>query len=363
MFTTPPASTRGRPLPRSLVALAVAALAAAALVGAELPTECRADADGRLARHEFRQVHMGAPFTIVLYAPDEAMARRAADAAFARIAELDCSLSDYLPESELSRLSATAGSDRAVRVSEDLWNVLAAAQRFARESDGAFDVTVGPYTRLWRRAARQRQLPPAERLEEAQAAVGWRHMELDQRDRSVRLARPGMRLDLGAIGKGYAADAALAVLARHGLASVLVDAGGDVTCGDPPPDERGWRIGVAPLAGDGPPQRWLLVARGAVATSGDAFQHVEIDGRRYSHLVDPRTGLGLTQSSSVTVIASNGTAADALASAVSVLGVQRGLRLVAQHEGVEALIIRRCDDGTIESCESPGWARFAAEPR
>jgi thiamine biosynthesis lipoprotein len=200
-----------------------------------------------VARYEFAQPHMGTEFVVRLYAATEADAEAAAEAAFARIAELDGRLSDYQSESELSRLSRSSGGDEAVRVSDDLWIVLSAARRFSEASDGAFDVTVGPYVRLWRRARRTGQLPTSERLAQAREAVGYRFIELDAADQSVRLVRPNMRLDLGAIAKGYAADKALAVLRNHGIPRALVSGGGDMAIGDPPPGEPGWRIAIAPL--------------------------------------------------------------------------------------------------------------------
>jgi thiamine biosynthesis lipoprotein len=157
--------------------------------------------------------------------------------------------------------------------------------------------------------------------------------------------RPGMRLDLGAIAKGYATDEALAVLRRLGLPRALVNASGGISAGAPPPGRDGWRVAVAPLEPDAPPSQFLRVVNGAVATSGDTWQFVEIDGKRYSHIIDPRTGWGLTTHSSVTVLAPDGMTADGLATAVSVLGPQEGLALVEQTPGVAALIVLAGQNG------------------
>lgn len=294
---------------------------------------------------------MGVPFKIILYAADEAAAKGAFEAAFARIAALDRILSDYDPQSELSRLSRTAGSGRKTPLSGDLWNVLARAQALARQTDGAFDVTVGPYVRLWRRARRQKQLPDDERLAQARNAVGYNWLRLDANDRSAQLVRGDMRLDLGGIAMGYAVDEALAVLGQRGITRALVDASGDIAVGDPPPGKSGWTIGVVPLAADGTPSVTIKLAHAAVTTSGDAFQHVEIDGRRYSHIVDPRTGLGLSDQSGVTVIAPDCITADSLATATSVLGPQAGLQLIEGTPGAAALIVRQADNG-VETFQS-----------
>lgn len=305
-------------------------------------------------RFEFTQVEMVVPIKIVLYAPDEEQAEEAAQAAFARILQLNGIMSDYDQNSELRRLGETSGHGKAVPVSPELWQVLSHAQTLSARSQGAFDVTVGPMVQLWRRARRQRELPSDERMTAARPLVGYRLLRLDPQHRAVELLEPGMRLDLGGIAKGYAADEALEVLAKRGIRSALIDAGGDVVLGDAPPGKPGWRIGVARLEVDGPPSHVLVLSRAAIATSGDRWQYVEIGGTRYSHLVDPRTGLGLTDHSSVTVVAPDGITADGLASAVSVLGPEEGLKLIEDTPGVEALIVR-APEGKIEKYESTGW--------
>ena len=310
-----------------------------------------------LKRFEATQPHMGTPFTIVLHAPDQATADNGFAAAFARIKALDERLSDYKAESELSLLSAAAPTKRPVPLSEDLFRVLVEAQKFSTASDGAFDVTVGPLTKLWRRSRRQKQLPAPEALQDALAAVGYKQLRLDARSRTAQLLKPNMRLDLGGIGQGFAADEALAELRKLGLTRALVNASGDIMAGDAPPGEAGWKIGIAPLSPAEPPSRFLMVANRAVSTSGDAFQFVEIDGRRYSHIVDPRTGLGLSTRASVTIVAPNCTTADALATAVCVLGPAKGMQLVATNADVACLFVHvEMDEAKTKA--SPGFERF-----
>jgi thiamine biosynthesis lipoprotein len=302
---------------------------------------------------------MAVPVRIVLYAPENAAATRAAEAAFSRIRQLNAILSDYDPESELRRLSSAAAEGKAVPVSKDLWQVLSQSQELSRRSAGAFDVTVGPAVRLWRRARRRHALPSPQRLRAARKLVGYQFVRLDSQHRAVELLKPGMQLDLGGIAKGYAVDEALAVLRQQGIGRALVDAGGDIVVGDPPPGKNGWRIGVTRLKADGPPSRVVLLSRAAIATSGDTWQYVEIGGRRYSHIVDPHTGLGLTDHSSVTVVAPKGILADGLASAVSVLGPKKGLELIDATPGAAALIIRAPQGSsvgsTVETYRSSRW--------
>jgi thiamine biosynthesis lipoprotein len=282
---------------------------------------------------------MGTTFAVVLYAPNEAAANRAFQAVFDRIAELNRVCSDYDPDSEVSRLSARAPTTAPAPVSEDLFAVLHQARALSEQSQGAFDVTVGPLTRLWRRARLQKKPPAPQRLEEARQAVGYQHLVLHESARSVELLRPGMRIDLGGIAKGYTLHACLRVLREQGISSALVNAGGNIAVSDAPPSEQAWKIDIAPLEKGGQPTRHVWLRHGEVATSGDLHQFLEIDGVRYSHILDPRTGWGLTRRSQVTVITRAGTQADGLSTAVSVLGPPAGLQLIESIPGAAALIM------------------------
>jgi thiamine biosynthesis lipoprotein len=322
--------------------LAALVLAACAVPAADPPAS---DPAPKLKRFERVEPHMGTRFQITLYAPDESVAHGALKAAFARIAELDGIMTDYRPTSELIQLCRKAGGE-PVPVSRDLFEVLARAQEVAQRSDGAFDITVGPVVRLWRRARRTHELPDPARLKEALALVGYAKVRLDPQQRTVQLLRPGMRLDLGGIGKGFAADKALAVLKQHGIDRALVAAGGDIAVSGPPPGTEGWVVGLAPLENPASkPARALVLHHAAVSTSGDAEQYVEIGGRRYSHIVDPRTGLGLVGRMSVTVVAPNGTTADSLTKVVAVLGPARGFPIIDETPGAASLHIRLSDHG------------------
>lgn len=291
---------------------------------------------GASQRQEFTRPMMGTQARIVLYSQDEAQGKKAAETAFARMAVLNQLMSDYVEDSELNRLSRRAGGP-PVPVSPELWEVLSYGQEVAQRSDGAFDMTIGPLVQLWRRSRRQKQLPDPQTLAKAKAKVGYRLLKLDPAHHTAQLLEPGMKLDLGGIAKGYAADEALKVLRQQGVHQALVAIGGDIVVGDAPPGSAGWVIQIAPLRpGTDKPVAPLLLANAAVSTSGDAEQYVEIDGKRYSHIVDPRTGLGLQQRSSVTVVAPRGMLADAWTKPVCVLGVERGMALLDTIPGVAA---------------------------
>jgi thiamine biosynthesis lipoprotein len=314
---------------------------------------------GRPARFEFEETHMASPFHIVLYSTDAATARRASRAAFDRVAALNKVLSDYDPESELSRLSLSAG-EAPVRVSADLFDVLDRSKRMSERSGGAFDATIAPVGRLWRRARRDRKLPDPQLIAQARTLVGSDKMVLDPSARTVRLALRGMKLDVGGIAKGYAAQAALDVLKSMGIRRALVGGAGDIAVGDPPPDSQGWRIAIAPVDPKLPYQPpTLLVKNAAVSTAGDAERFVEIDGHRYSHIVDPATGMGHEDRAAVTVVAPDGATADALETTVYLLGPERGLKLVDDTPDAAALFQRVTPSG-VKTFES---SRFRLVPR
>ena len=278
---------------------------------------------------------MGVATKVRVWAADSAAARAAAERAFARIAAIDRACSDYLLDSELSRLCALAGG-APLAVSADLFAVLAAARELAAASGGAFDPTCGPLVALWRQARRTQRLPAAADLEAARALVGWRDLELDPARRTARLRRAGMRLDLGGIAKGYAAQAAVDELAAGGHPQCLVSLAGDIAAGAAPPGQPGWRVEIEFGEGRRFGAVWLVDA--AISTSGDAEQAVTIDGVRYSHVVDPRTGLGVTNRLAVTVVARRGELADALPTTLCVLDVDAGLQLLARYPEVAAIL-------------------------
>jgi thiamine biosynthesis lipoprotein len=300
------------------------------------------------------QPHMGTLVRIELYAPDAARANAGFRAAFERIAQLDAIMSDYRADSEVNRVCLTAVR-KPVKVSADLFTVLAASRALAEETGGAFDVTLGPVTLLWRQARREHRLPEPGALREALQRTGYRKLHLDPAARTVMLDQEGMRVDLGAIGKGNAADAALSVLAELGIRSALVAASGDLAIGDPPPGRKGWSVGIdAAGAGDEGFARVLELSNAAVSSSGDSTQNLETGGVRYSHIIDPATGMGLTEPVAVSVVARRGIDADSWSTALSVLGPERGMALIEKHGGLSALFsIGR--DASIRTISSPGW--------
>ena len=255
---------------------------------------------------------MGMQVRIVLYAGTRDEARQAARAAFEEIARLDWIFSDYRDDSELSRLVLRAGQ-APVPVSQELYEVLDRGQRLARQTGGAFDITAGALTRLWRGAIRDERMPNEAELRSAMHASGNDKLRLDATAQTAQITGAGLRLDLGGIAKGYVIDQALTTLRAHDVTKALVEAGGDIVVGAAPPGEAGWHLTI-PHAGCE-----VVLAEAAISTSGDTEQFVEIEGIRYSHTVDPRTGFGLTHRRIATVVVSDGFTADGLATALTLV--------------------------------------------
>lgn len=304
-------------------------------------------------RFSYARIILGVECRITLYADDEPEARQAATKGFDRILELDAIMSDWRADSELNVLCAKPPREWHA-VSPELFGVIERASQISYWSDGAFDVTVGPAVLLWRRARREGVLPDAGMLSAARSAIDWESVELDDDDGAVRLMRNGMRLDLGGIGKGWIGDESVATVTRCGAPSCLVDLGGDIVAGAAPPGQDGWSVRVVSGLGEEPVV--IDLAHAALATSGDLEQFVEVDGVRYSHIVDPRTGIGVTARTSASVIAPDGATADALASAACVLGADDlALGLRWPWPDVALRVVTVDGDSGTTVWQSPSW--------
>ncbi|MDO6434659.1 FAD:protein FMN transferase [Flavitalea sp. BT771] len=309
-------------------------------------------------KYVFQRPEMGSPFTITLYSTDSASAAAAAEAAFHKAEELNALLSDYIDSSEINRLSAASGQHRWIPVSPALFDILQRSMRAARLSGGSYDITIGPVVRLWRQARKTHQFPDSATLREALARTGYQYLRLDTVTRSVWLEKKGMQLDVGGLGKGFVAQAAMDLLEQQGFPIAMVNAGGKIVVGQTLPGKAGWLIGInAPGEKETLLPSFLLLKNMAVATSGDIYQYVELNGKRYSHIVDPATGIGLTRRRNVTALAGDGTTADWLATACSVLPWRKSLRLIRMLPGT-ALLVTEMKNGKISSKSSPGFRNY-----
>jgi thiamine biosynthesis lipoprotein len=251
---------------------------------------------------------MGLPVRVTVFSTDAAGADACGRKVFATLARLEDIFSDWRPTSEAMRLCSSPGKWHDV--SESLWEMLELSARVVAATGGLFDPTVGPLVRLWRESRRSGSLPTPSRLAEARSSCGWHRVERDSGGRRVRV-QPGTLLDFGGIAKGYALSQALRAASPLAV-SLMIEAGGDIACGAAPPGKNGWRIAL-------PDGRRMEVAERCVSTSGDDYQRVEIGGKRYAHIVDPRTGLGAVDIRRVSLVGGDGALTDALATAACLM--------------------------------------------
>jgi thiamine biosynthesis lipoprotein ApbE len=286
---------------------------------------------------------MATELTVSVYRPRGQSAAADLAAAYAEVAAVDRRMSLYKAESELNRLNARAGAG-LFPVSRPLAEVLSAARHYADLTGGAFDASIQPLVDLWGfyRVERAR-VPPPERIDAARRRVGPTQLWIDAQARAAML-KPETRIDLGGIAKGYAVDLALAALRKRGVPAALVNLGGNIGVLGARPDGKPWSIGL-----QHPRDSRLIgtveLRRGAIATSGDYDRFFEADGKRYSHIIDPRTGRPVEGIAAFTVIAPNATAADALSTAAFVLGAEQGLDLLNGCAGTLGVAVSAAADG------------------
>jgi len=290
----------------------------------------------KLSRFTFTEYHMGNDTRIVVYAPDQKTAEEACSDAFNRVADLDSMMSDYRTNSELTHLCEQSGG-APMKISPEFFFVLQRAQEVSKLTDGLFDVTVSPVVRLWRKARKTGKLPDPVALDAARKLVGYRNLVLDEKAVTARLTKKGMQIDLGAIAKGYADDEAQKVLKRHGITSALIEMGGDIVVTDAPPGEKGWKI-LVPNAEEGQGPAEMELSNCAISSSGDTEQFVLIGGEKYSHVINPKTGVALHQGVQATVIAKDGITSDSLSTAVTLVSKKGRARISKAYPGVKQYV-------------------------
>ena len=273
--------------------LFLALLAAALLVPAAGPLKVERSTDA-----------MGATFSVVLYGSDQASMNQAIDAAFEEAHRLDELLSNYRPESEWSRINRDA-SVRPVAVSPELFRLLSDCIEYSRASEGTFDLTVGPLMRAWGFFGGDRRVPSSEQIREALERVGYRHLQLNARRRTVRFDRPGIEIDPGGVGKGYAVDRMVEILRERGFRNALVAASGSSIfgLGTPPDESRGWPVSIADPRDHQKNVAEVFLKDQSLSTSGSYEKSFRSGGHRYSHIMDPRSGVPAETAVQVTVLA------------------------------------------------------------
>jgi FAD:protein FMN transferase len=307
-------------------------------------------------KFSFERELMATRYTIVCYTDDQAVAQKAADAAFAIGDKVNAVASDYLPNSELSQL-ASKPFGQPIQLTPLFYELLEYSLVISETTQGAFDPTLGPLTKLWRETRLHKHLPDPEKLKSAREAVGWKNFSLDQKSRSATLHQKNMAFDMGGIAKGYAADLMLESLIAAGLPQSMITAGGDIRLGSPPPGREGWNVAVQTFD-QNRRDEILTLSNAAVSTSGDLYQSVEIDGVKYSHVLDPKTGLGLTKRIAATVIADTAKLSDAMATAACVMG-EGSVDQLKKIPGVREVKIRTLQESQV----TPRFENSSNQPK
>lgn len=304
-----------------------------------------------IKRYVFEHRSMGTLFRVICYSDNEELVQDTKEKAFRRIDELNQIMSDYLPDSELMNLSRQSGSGRYVKVSDELYEIIRLGIAWSKQTKGIFDITIGPLTQLWRRAGRQDKLPTRKQIKYARKHTGYKKIHIDSEERAVKLKVEGMQLDLGGIAKGYTVDEVFRIFAEAGMDQVLVDGGGDIRTGNPPPGKTGWRIVLENLEAD---PHVMFLSNTSIATSGDMYRYVIIDSIRYGHIIDPRSGYGITVPRTSTVLAPTCLEADVLASVLCVWGPDKGIDFISSMPEIKAVIVQE-EAGEIQKYMSEAW--------
>jgi len=278
---------------------------------------------------------MGTAIHVELWSEDAALAQRALDAVMAEMHRIDRLMSPYKSDSELSRVNREAAR-AAVPVGAEMFGLVERSLHFSRLSDGAFDITFAGVGHLY--DYRQGIAPGAAALQRARHNVGWQHLVLDAKARTIRFAREGVRIDLGGFAKGHVVDTSITILKDLGVANAVVAAGGDSyvlgdRCGRP------WSIAIRDPRDAKRVVAVLPLQDTSISTSGDYERYFERDGVRHHHLIDPKTGTSPRALHSVTILAADGLTSEALSKSVFVMGLERGMRLVESQTGVDAVVV------------------------
>ena len=291
----------------------------------------------QLKRFQFSEPKMGSPFNIIFYHTDSAEAVLIAKQCFSIVDSLNNIFSDYSSESEVGKLDLQP-NQTDIKVSDELLSMIIRSKAAWERSGKTFDITLGALTNLWRKAKKENRFPTATEIKTAKDQTGFKNLVINERSKTILFKKPGIRLDFGGIVPGYAAQRVIDHLKTKNINKALADASGDIVMGDAPPEKEGWVIGINLPENEN--EIWdkkLELKNFAVSTSGDVYRYIVHNGVRYSHIIDPGTGYGVTSQRNVTVITKYGADADWLATACSILPIKKALAL-AKKEHAAILI-------------------------
>jgi thiamine biosynthesis lipoprotein len=310
----------------------------------------------QLNRFHFTENKMGSPFNLIFYCDDSLRAVKLSKECFAIVDSLNAIFSDYMEESEINRLTRQP-VNKKIKVSPELFSMSTLSRQAWIKSGGAFDVTVGALTHLWRKAKKEKRFPETKEIKQAKMTIGFEKLVIDSHLNSISLTRKGIELDFGGVVKGYAAQKMIDHLKSRGISIALADAGGDIALSDAPPDKQGWTISInVPERSDEVWDKKLELKNCAVATSGDIYNYTLHNGKKYSHIIDPGTGYGVTSQRNVTVIAKDGATADWLATACSILPIKKALALAKKENA--ALFIATIENEKIRIYQTENFEQY-----
>jgi len=293
---------------------------------------------------------MGNRFEITVVADDEEWAQQRTEEAIGEIRRIEKLLTTFSDDSQTNLINRNAGI-KPVRVDQEVFDIIHRAKKISGLTQGAFDITYGSVDKsLWNFDKNMTSLPSPEIAKQSVHLINYKNVVLDKKECTVFLEKKGMRIGFGGIGKGYAAERAKQVLQQNGVESGIVNAAGDLTTWGRQPNGKEWTIGIANPDSRHHPFSYLSISGMSVATSGNYEKFVIIDGKRYSHTIDPTTGLPVSGIKSVTIICPNAEIADAMTTPVMIMGVRVGLHLVNQVKGIACIIVD--DDNNIHTSKN-----------
>ena len=299
---------------------------------------------------------MGTWAEITVYSQDAESANIAIESALDAMTEIDSLMSTYKQDSEISEINRQAGQN-AVSVSSQTFFVVKSAIYYSEISDGAFDITISPLVRIWGFLRKQGRIPSLEEINQKRALVNYKLIGFDSEHKRVKLPKNGMMLDLGGIAKGYAVDQAVEKLRAAKMENVLVNLSGNMYAMGHPKDKKVWRIGIRHPRQKKGLLGVLKLQEQAIATSGDYEKYFIHNGKKYSHLINPRTGYPVSGIASVTIIAQTAMEADALSTTVFVLGPEQGLQLIESKDGAEGMIVQVDEKKKLSFVMSEGFLK------
>ena len=281
---------------------------------------------------------MGSRYEITVVANSQAEGDKYIDLAANEVRRIEKLISEWDPNSQTSKINDNAGI-APIKVDPELYHLIERAVQISKITDGAFDISYAAMDKIWKFDGSMQQMPGEETIRQSVAKVGYKNIILNKNEGTVFLKLTGMKIGFGAIGKGYSADKAKDLLMNEGVVAGMVNASGDLNCWGKKPDGKPWLVGITNPLNQNKVFAWFPIKNSAVVTSGNYEKYVMLDGKRYAHIIDPRTGYPAQELSSVSIFAPNAELADALATGVFVMGIEAGLNLVNQLKGVECVMV------------------------